>query len=179
MDATHTKTAIIKAAIFMFAKHGKKQATMAEIANRAKVSKTLLFHHFQSKQNLFEKTRQWVIDQFDKLRVVATQQKHPFAAMESVQLAKMDLEKQCPGIFKFYMLLNPLTLKVPKMPANFADHPSMKATINPTQLWHVFYYLSLGYQQAFEHSDDLNFLFQDFQKSYALIKHLVMEKEGQ
>lgn len=56
------ETAILKAALQIFAEEGFTRATMDEIAQTAKVAKGTLFYRFKSKEELFVHVIQWAMD---------------------------------------------------------------------------------------------------------------------
>lgn len=53
--APQMQNTILNAACEAFAKHGYRKASMADIAALAKVSKSVLFKYFSTKENLYEK----------------------------------------------------------------------------------------------------------------------------
>ena len=50
---TETKLAILRAATSVFAEQGYNSASISKIAAAASVSKALVFHHFNNKENLY------------------------------------------------------------------------------------------------------------------------------
>ncbi|WP_432402762.1 TetR/AcrR family transcriptional regulator [Wukongibacter sp. M2B1] len=56
MNKLSTTERILESAMDLFSKKGYKSVTTKEIAQKAGLSEMTVFRHFQSKQNLFEKT---------------------------------------------------------------------------------------------------------------------------
>ena len=57
----HTRNEIYEAAVFLFGKQGLTKTTMAQIAEKAEVSRRTVYRHFPSKDDIaFELPRQWL-----------------------------------------------------------------------------------------------------------------------
>lgn len=56
------ETAILQAALHVFAEEGFSRATMDDIAQNAKVAKGTLFYRYNSKEELFVRVIQWATD---------------------------------------------------------------------------------------------------------------------
>lgn len=168
---------IIKAGLLVFSKLGKKKASMAAIANEANVSKPLLFHHFGNKEKLYKACSDLAKHELDRLRNEAPKNGSFFNILKQLQVKKFNLESQYPGIFKFYMLETRYQPVMPENPWQDLAHREFHPRVNANQLWHLLYYLSLGYQHASETEADLQSLIQDFQASFTLLESLVLKKE--
>lgn len=58
-----SRTAILKAAVVEFARHGLSGARMEHIATRSGFNKGLVYRYFKSREELFEKTLTWKFQQ--------------------------------------------------------------------------------------------------------------------
>lgn len=77
-----TRTAIIKAAHRLFGDHGFAATTMDEVAAAARVAKGAVYHHFATKEALFETVFDQVSrDLLAEVDRVARSEKDPLAAM--------------------------------------------------------------------------------------------------
>jgi AcrR family transcriptional regulator len=61
---------ILKAAEILFGKKGFDAVSVSEIARKARTSKSLIFHHFKSKQNLIERIIASRLDEIEKALLV-------------------------------------------------------------------------------------------------------------
>ena len=177
MNITQSQLNIIKAGLIVFSQLGKSKASMARIANIAKVSKPLLFHHFGSKEKLYKACLQFTNEQLQNLKQ-STSSSHSFILMlKEIQIAKFNLETTYPGIFKFALLEQGKIPPIPPTPFTTHDLKRMKKSINPNQFWRMLYYLSLGYQAALDHQEQADGLIQDYQQTFEMIENLVFAKE--
>ena len=87
-----TRTAILDSAESVFLKKGFADAAMSEIARRAKVTKSLIHHHFSSKDGLWEQV---------KMRRFAAYGEAQMQAMENTQPSAKLLRKSMEGYFRF------------------------------------------------------------------------------
>jgi AcrR family transcriptional regulator len=177
MDQKSSQDSIIKAAIFIFGKHGKAQASVLEIAKRAKVSKTLIFHHFKTKAKLYQHCLSVVNKEMLNLKTSLLNEPHFFEAVSLAQTAKLSLERHYPGIFRFYSqaVASPRNVGTPIFSPR--DLSRINSNVNPDLLWQLIYHLTLGYQQAFESHGEFEVALTDFQQSYQLLLALALKKE--
>jgi AcrR family transcriptional regulator len=177
MNPTTTQLTIIKASLIVFAEFGKVKASIATIAKTAKVSKPLIFHHFKTKDKLFDACIKFAEYQLDLLKLSLPKHDHFMETLKTVQVAKLNLERNFPGLFKFIAKVGGDDLPSLTNPFTEKDQAKFNDKINPDQLWHLLYYLSLGYQHALKVDGNATLLIQDFQRSFALIENLVFLKE--
>ena len=85
-DAELTKKAILDAAEGVFLEQGFARAPMSEIARRAGVAKSLLHHHFGSKQSLWTKVkrRRFTVYEEQQLRMLEESEPHVGLLRESI-----------------------------------------------------------------------------------------------
>ena len=67
-DPAKTRRRLLKAASFLFTRHGKEGASMRAIARRAKVSLATVHHHFGTKDGLYQACVDGMYTTFDGLR---------------------------------------------------------------------------------------------------------------
>lgn len=121
-DAT-SRDKIIEGAIKVFAQFGYDKASTALIAQTAGLSKSLLFHYFEGKADLYLTTYREVIEIiFDRLvaRIEYRETDLLRRLRQSIQL-KMVLMKDYPDIFDFLMVAyydQPPDLKAPMQKIN-------------------------------------------------------------
>ncbi len=99
---------ILKIAIEEFAKNGYYKAKTDTIAERAKVSKGLVFHYFKTKKNLYHETIQEVIVKLEK--VIYNENSPTSSLIELLEYSlkrKLALEKTYP--FELQLLLDAST----------------------------------------------------------------------
>lgn len=61
-----TKLIILKAALSVFIKNGFAGASISQIAKAAKVNPSLIYHHFQSKEDLWKSVKQHCVNEATK-----------------------------------------------------------------------------------------------------------------
>lgn len=95
--------AIINAGYRVFSRNSYKNSPMSEIADAAGISKSLLFHYFHNKKELYlflwEKCAETTIEFMTKYDCYA--QKELFASMERGMRAKMDIMRLYPDMGNF------------------------------------------------------------------------------
>lgn len=177
INVSASQLTIIKAGFVVFSEFGKSKASLSNIAKLANVSKPLLFHHFGSKEKLYKACLQFANQQLASLKKQA-QQSHSFIQLlKDIQVAKFNLEKTYPGIFKFALLEQTQLPSIPPTPFMKADLKRMHASVNPDQFWRMLYYLSLGYQSALHGHKEADALIKDYQQSFTMLETLVFAKE--
>jgi TetR/AcrR family transcriptional regulator len=177
MKLTHSQISIIKAGFKVFGEHGKVKASMANIAKIAGVSKPLLFHHFGNKDKLYRGCVQYANQLLESIHRSLSQGSSIISQLKDIQIAKFDLEKNNPGIFKFILLEQTQIPTIPPTPFTKADLRKINSSINPDQYWRILYYLALGYQSALTSNKNADVLIEDYQRSFAFLEKLAIAKE--
>ncbi|MCU0696202.1 MAG: TetR/AcrR family transcriptional regulator [Myxococcaceae bacterium] len=142
-EATPARERILTAALEEFATRGYEAASTNTIASRAGVAKGLVFHHFGSKEALFEVLFEREVTRFTDL-VLEPQGPSAsdlFERLHQVTLRKLELAQQFPLTAEFLVVAlteAPLTLK-PKLAARQAQllkesWPRVLAGIDPSPL---------------------------------------------
>ena len=95
--------AIMNAGYRVFSQNSYKNSPMSEIAAEAGISKSLLFHYFRNKKELYlflwDRCAQMTIEVLTRYGCYA--QEELFVSMERGMRAKMELIRQCPDIANF------------------------------------------------------------------------------
>lgn len=173
-----SKEKILLSAIFVFALHGKKKTSVAEIARQANVSKPLLFHHFENKDKLYDAAFAYAITKINEIKSkFQNLNGHFFDRLYAVQLEKYILEQAIPNIFKFLMMEVPSTPSYQPYPFTKEDLLLFKEGIDPNFVYQWFFVMSLGYRQLLLDGADAEHVFQDFSKSYHYIKSLSLKED--
>ena len=119
---------IINAGFHVFSRNTYKKSPMSEIAEKAGISKALLFHYFLNKKELYlflwETCARITIEKMEK--VGAYDQKDLFDSMTFGMQAKLDLMRQYPDIGLF--AVRAFYEKDPEVAADI--HKSMDAHLN-------------------------------------------------
>jgi len=74
-----TRSIILKTAQRLFAQKGFSGTSMGSIAKEAKVTHSLLFHHFDDKKNLWNKVKRQIVKEHGKLKEMIPETKLPFS----------------------------------------------------------------------------------------------------
>ncbi len=177
MKEKNSQHLIIKAGFLVFGEYGKVKASMANIAKIANVSKPLLFHHFGNKEKLYKACLKFANLQLSNLKKSSDKHQSYLQILKDIQVAKFNLEKSYPGIFKFILLEQTQLPDIPPTPFSSIDRQRMKPSINPDQFWRMLYFLTLGYQSALDGNKQADELIQDYQQSFAMLERLVISRE--
>lgn len=173
-----SKEKILCSAIFVFALHGKSKTSVAEIAQHAKVSKPLLFHHFSNKDTLYEEAFTYALGKINEIKTTFVQfEGHFFDKLYAVQVAKYKLEQTIPNIFKFIMNEVPSTPSYHPYPFQETDLALFKEGVDPDFVYHWFYVVSLGYRQLLLDGSPADQIFSDFAKTFSYIKSISLKEE--
>jgi AcrR family transcriptional regulator len=171
-----SKTTILHSAIAVFATYGKVKTSMAMIAKHAHVSKPLLFHHFSTKNNLYEETLTYALNavQSIKLRFM-NDETNFFDKMYHVQVAKYELERTIPHIFKFMLMAVPETSSPHEYPFTENDLSLFKPNIDPQFIYQWLYVMSLGYSQLLKDGVSWEKVYQDYAQAFNYIQAFAMK----
>lgn len=171
-----SKTLIIRSAISVFATHGKVKTSMAMIAKHAHVSKPLLFHHFSNKHNLYEATFTYAMQAIHSIKhQFMNDDTNFFDKIYRVQVAKYELERSIPNIFKFMLLAVPETPSLPQYPFSEKDLSCFKPNIDPQFIYQWLYVMSLGYSQLLKDGIAWEQVYQDYAQAFEYIKKIAMK----
>lgn len=177
MKVSDSQLSIIKAGFVVFGEFGKSKASMSNIAKVAQVSKPLLFHHFGTKDKLYKACLNFANLQLMNLKKPVLQNQSFIQTLKEIQVAKFNLEKTYPGIFKFAILEQPQLPPIPPTPFTKVDIKRMHPSVNPDQFWRTLYYLTLGYQSALFGHKAADALIKDYQQSFEMLETIVFPKE--
>jgi AcrR family transcriptional regulator len=171
-----SKTTILHSAIAVFATYGKVKTSMAMIAKHAHVSKPLLFHHFSTKNNLYEETFTYALKavQSIKLRFM-NDETNFFDKMYHAQVAKYELERKIPNLFKFIIIASPETAFLPEYPFSEHDLSFFKPNIHPQFIYQWLYAMSLGYSQLLKDGVSWEKVYEDYAQAFQYIKTIAMK----
>lgn len=78
-DSETTRSCILDSAESVFVERGFAATAMSEIATRAGVTKSLIHHHFGSKESLWEEVKRRRLDDYSKLQLRAMSEGDPSA----------------------------------------------------------------------------------------------------
>jgi AcrR family transcriptional regulator len=152
MNPTITKKeAILDAALTLFAKHGFDHVSVAMIAVQSNVTKSLIFHHFGNKEQLWDEVKQHYFSQYAQTQeILFEQEKNPLALIEKSVRNYFDFIKQNPLIARFFSyahldnddscgdLDKPLIKQAGFLIESAQQQGLIRASINPTVLIMTF-----------------------------------------
>lgn len=189
--------AIINAGYRVFSRNSYKKSPMQEIADAAGISKSLLFHYFQNKRELYlflwEKCAEITIVYLTEFKCYA--QKDLFASMYRGMQAKLRLMKEYPDMGTF--VIKAFYEKDPAVcgaiQESYQKHFKQKATrtlsnLDPTQfvpgldiemMYRDMYLASEGYlwEMAQRGDMDIEKMEKDFAKMIAFWKSIYLKNE--
>jgi AcrR family transcriptional regulator len=168
---------IIEATIFLYANLGEKKLSMALIAEKAKVSKPLIYHYFSTKKQLILAAKNYASTKAAHLLDDLDQSLPFFEKMLLVQSKKLLLEEKIPNIYKFILSYTSLPKDVPNYPFTQHDLSTFVPDTDPQLIYQLLHYLSLGFSQQLEQNVPAKELFDRYLKIFLLIKKLT-QKEG-
>lgn len=100
----YDKEKILDTCLAVFACHGYENTSTAMLAEAAGVSKALLFHHFNSKKELYLSLLDRCVEKAREQMNLAMLQEYEdfFAAREKLSLMKYEFNKKNPAIYKIF-----------------------------------------------------------------------------
>ncbi len=99
---TSTRERILLAAAQLYVLHGYDGTTIQAIANKAGVTKPLVFYHFASKERLFSSLLREAIDECDRVSLAAESLAQPAKDRLRLLLARhVELARQAPAFYAF------------------------------------------------------------------------------
>ncbi len=181
---------ILNASFKTFAKAGYRKASTADIALEAGVSKSLLFHYFGSKLELFTYLFQYSIDFMSKdLGSFPYKEKEDlFEMIHRANVIKLEVFKTHPYLYQFiyrayYEEAPEVRAVVGKLNYNLIsdnyaevlkhmDCSSIKQGIAPEQIIHIILWVSDGFLQSklLKNDIDPDQLLADFEKWMGVLK---------
>lgn len=100
---TSKKEAILDAALTLFAEHGFAHVSIAMIAEQSGVTKSLIFHHFGSKEQLWDEVKEHYFRQYAQTQeILFEQEKNPLALIEKSMRNYFNFIKQNPLVARFF-----------------------------------------------------------------------------
>jgi AcrR family transcriptional regulator len=168
---------ILEATIFLFANLGEKKLSMALVAEKAKVSKPLIYHYFSTKKQLILAAKNYASSYASRVLDDLNPSLPFFEKMFLVQSKKLQLEEKIPNIYKFILSYTPLPKTVPNYPFSEQDLATLIPEADPQLLYQLLHYVSLGFSQQLEQNVSAKELFDRYLKIFLFIKKLTL-KEG-
>ena len=99
---TETEEKIFRAALRIFARDGKKGATMQEIADAAGINKALVHYYFRSKEKLYNDVFNYIIRTYFNVLAETIAQEHNFVAtLKTFVHRYVDTIDKNPVLFQF------------------------------------------------------------------------------
>ena len=191
------QNAILNAGYRVFARNSYKKSPMSEIADEAGISKSLLFHYFHNKKELYlylwEKCAQITIDYLTKYDCYG--QKDLFESMTRGMSAKLDIIRQYPnmGVFTIRAFYEKDSEICAAIQESYHKHFNFKASstllnLDPEQfipgldiqmMYRDMYWASEGYlwEMAQRGDMDIKQMEQDFSKMIEFWKQIYLRKE--
>ncbi len=103
MSTITKKEAILSTALTLFAEHGFAHVSIAMIAEQSKVTKSLIFHHFGSKEQLWDEVKQHYFRQYAQTQeVLFEQERNPLSLIEKSVRNYFNFIKQNPLVARFF-----------------------------------------------------------------------------
>ncbi len=96
-DATRKK--ILKTATFLFMEHGYHGTSMANLAAKAEVNQTLIFHHFSDKKSLWRQVKDSAIANIN-LKPITQHPESIEQFLSEIIEQSIDVHRQCPQLGK-------------------------------------------------------------------------------
>lgn len=104
--ATQRQVQIIEAAIFCYANYGFDETTYEKIAKQAKLSRPLLFHYFEDRDEIFESSIKYVRALYHQQIIEALQSAGSGKArFENYLRAAFDMSRERPEHIKFWFIV--------------------------------------------------------------------------
>ena len=126
-----TRSQIIKAALELFAKNGYEASSVADICGAAGVSKGAFYHHFPSKQVLFQQAMEEWLDSLDRQMLT-------FRETEvTVPEALNQMTQMMPEVYKTAMGGLPIFLEF--LSHSYRDPEVLQALSQPHQRYQEFF----------------------------------------
>lgn len=192
------QNAILNAGYRVFAQNSYKKSPMSEIADAAGISKSLLFHYFHNKKELYlflwENCAQLTIEHLKKYNCY--EQENLFESMTRGMKAKMDITRRHP--YMAFFTIRAFYEKDPEICAaiqeSYQKHFDFKASstllnLNPEQfipgldlqmMYRDMYWASEGYLWETVQQGDINIekMESDFTEMIEFWKQIYLRKEG-
>ena len=64
LDATKTRKKILKTAASLFVKNGFDGVSMSQIAKKASINQSLIYHYFKSKEDLWKSVKNYFVETY-------------------------------------------------------------------------------------------------------------------
>lgn len=189
---------IRNSAMVEFGEGSFKKTSADSIAKRAGVSKSLLFHYFKDKRELYLYLFQFALDVCIRQYMVKTYdfgETDFFLALEKGQEVKMDMVRRYPGLFRFVMRayyerdsilspklrkgLNSLLESTSKDFLKRMDVHKFKDGVDP---WEVIRLLTLAAEGMMARTgsctvEEIEVLFQEYQKYAQMLRQNLYKEE--
>lgn len=151
MSTITKKEAILSTALTLFAEHGFAHVSIAMIAEQSKVTKSLIFHHFGSKEQLWDEVKQHYFRQYAQTQeVLFEQERNPLSLIEKSVRNYFNFIKQNPLVARFFSyahldnddscgdLDKPLIKQATMLIESAQQQGLIRTSINPTVLIMTF-----------------------------------------
>lgn len=151
MSTITKKEAILSTALTLFAEHGFAHVSIAMIAEQSKVTKSLIFHHFGSKEQLWDEVKQHYFRQYAQTQeVLFEQERNPLSLIEKSVRNYFNFIKQNPLVARFFSyahldnddscgdLDKPLIEQATMLIESAQQQGLIRTSINPTVLIMTF-----------------------------------------
>jgi AcrR family transcriptional regulator len=126
-----TRTQIIKAALELFAQEGYEAASVSDISKAAGVSKGAFYHHFPSKQILFQQAMEEWLDSLDRQMLTVRETK------VTVPEALTQMTQMMPDVYKTAMGGLPIFLEF--LSHSYRDPEVLQAMALPHKRYQEFF----------------------------------------
>ena len=126
-----TRARIIKAAMDLFAQNGFEVTSVSDICDKAGVSKGAFYHHFPSKQDIFQKGMEEWLDSIDKQMALVRE------AEVNVPEALSQMTQMMPEIYREAMGGLPMFLEF--LSHSYRDPEVLQAMASPHRRYREFF----------------------------------------
>lgn len=188
---------VLNAAMEVFAKHGYKRASTAEIASKAGISKGLLFHYFDTKETLYfylyDVGVNIIMEEIRSNKDIQTNDF--FEKMNATTAAKMQSMRRHPYIYSFFVkvyieedesIKGELTRRLQALVQNQTlltddiDMTPFRKPVDITLLSNMIVNFAVEFLQArllMAPDTDMNILIHEFQKYLDMLKENFYKEE--
>ncbi|MCF6300413.1 MAG: TetR/AcrR family transcriptional regulator [Proteobacteria bacterium] len=97
------KKMILDAALDLFSEHGFSHVSMTQVAKKAQVTKSLIFHHFENKRSLWDHVKESIFSAYANAQMnLFKEEKDPIHLIRKSIRSYFDFIKENPKIVRFF-----------------------------------------------------------------------------